>query len=866
MNTSFRSSRKTRTTPQSSVRTSDGAKGNKSATSSIFQKLFGRGEISPSTRESVQERDSGSGSSLKDVFELIRRSDSFVSLDEFKKQGLELPNSEAGTSTGTAPLSDSSSDSSDVASVTTSGTSSESIQEEQMIALQNGELSLQDVGISVSEDQLATVSGREEESMVVGGADQAESELAVIVDTPVFSSVDQVHDQAQTTAAETRQDTISDRMNDAAILLEEITQNISSGVKEKLASKGKPLTLDDQPSDIKKKPSKWKKLLSKFKLFSKPTESKEKFGTKGDLSGQKKAIAKALMQLLKDNPSAFKGLLAKYGVEDKASNSFFSKRSKLEDIAKQLLARIETASINQKGFTAKTTEVDLPGDVVDHQTPANDETTVEVTREGRNTNLRLPQIDGQDRGTTFVGCKSNQEEGTRLGNGHLTSISQNGKTLMTALRHAVLSSKKVSPDTEMNVNGTHTTVRTAVSEQLRQDPGTDVAFLKKFFPKASSDKLDAYASAMRSTNKKVSGPVMKKMAQSMANINKAKDAARMTALKQLKSMSPEDRAAVLSGDKPLKLNMTSVSLLTPVRVFGKDYQEAGILKQQLQALKDIAGENQTLDFVDDDGNTVEINVDIKTAGFNFGVNEGSDLGRSVEFENNSEAWQSLKEDMLESKLTDLTDAIRSETDPSVKKDLQLKKDAINKLVQEIDQSFSEFNPDIDTFDIPVKLAILSELSGMDTMFNCKSGKDRTGIFDIQLKASMMIINEQLDRGERINLDHISLDRMSDGSDELDNFQTKMRALVEVGKNNHRNNTGVEGYKTNSKVGSSIVKGLLTAGAKLVGHSSGHYQDSDRVNIRKFGFQDVRGEDGKVETSALQQLKETVYVDSSLTAS
>lgn len=574
----------------------------------------------------------------------------------------------------------------------------------------------------------------------------------------------------------------------------------------------------------------------------------EEMGKKGDLSGKRSVIEQALTQLRSENKEAFKELVK----ESNCKLKFFTFKSYEKQLAKHLLESAEAKSLNDGPIKTKEKKFES-GDMklTDLQRPANDSCTITCGDDKSKLSVKL----SGDRGETGVGCKTNQQEGSRLGNGNLSQLQVDGKVVCSSVRHAVISSLKVNADTPMLIDSKTQTIKEALAEAT--DGGR--ALLEQSFPSDSSEKIDKKMEILNEDNSGVNSlmrevgvlgkdedsavkkGLMKKMAQSLANQNKARDAASLHVMKQLEGMSVEDQKAVLSGEKTLDVKMVSISLLTP---FGK---EGSMLSQQVQAMEDISGLGTlTLNV---NGENREINVNIQQSCFNFGVNEGADLARSEEASLNKPSFESFKTMMEDSIRT-----IKETGTPEQKAELEKNQKCIDALTADLESRMPSFGTASDPFDIPVKLAILADLVGMGPMFNCKSGKDRTGMMDIQMKAARTILENQIKSGGEINLDAISIDKMEEGTPELETFQSTMRTMAQEtsSKEIQAENTGVQGYKTNSKASSLEAAGLNML-VKVLDSSSGGYRDTDASNMKKFGLDKP-------------QLFELLYVDSDKTSS
>lgn len=550
-----------------------------------------------------------------------------------------------------------------------------------------------------------------------------------------------------------------------------------------------------------------------------------KMGKKGDLGGKRQVVIDALKQLKSQNEEGFNKLAEKYKCKPDIS---------AKKLGKHILASMEAKALNDGPIVTKVKGFKIGGqEMTDVQTPANASCTVKCG----DTTVGLPG----DRFETGVGCKTNQSEGSRIGNGNLSNLVIDGKVVSSSVRHAVISSLEVTSTTPILIGEKTQSIAEAISES--SDNGK--ALLQKAFPKDSEAKIETKLAILKKEgSSKAKEGLMNNMAQSISNQNKATDAVRLQMMNQLQNMSPDDQEAILSGEKQMDIKMVSLSLLTP---YG---HEKDMLAQQVQAMKDISGAGAiTLNI---NGVDTPINVNVQQACFNFGVNEGSDIARGTEEALNVPSFENFATMVKES----LKNISENGTDDQKLK-LSENKDCIIKLMEDLTTRMPGFGTAEDPFDIPVKMAILSDLAGMGPMFNCKSGKDRTGQMDVQIKAVRAILETQIKSKSVIDLNAISIDKMKAHTPELETFQSTMRTMAQEtsSKEIQAENTGLQGFKTNSKL--LETGGLWKTIKNTVLHSlstaAGVYRDTDAQNMIKFGLNKP-------------QLFNLIYVDSGKTDS
>ncbi|THF57275.1 inositol phosphate phosphatase SopB [Pseudothauera rhizosphaerae] len=240
--------------------------------------------------------------------------------------------------------------------------------------------------------------------------------------------------------------------------------------------------------------------------------------------------------------------------------------------------------------------------------------------------------------------------------------------------------------------------------------------------------------------------------------------------------------AALDGET-VRLDILSISLLTPDHVRkGTNSNEQMMVKDQVKAWKDVSG-IQTFQVRDPEtGQMKEVKVDVRPIPCNYGVNEGavkgkfglsssSSLGSSVMGWNNVAG---LNGEAIGKLLgTDMDGLLRGEVpggligegihklegevandrgylrlvDPDGTNEQyapirarlssnETKLAQARELVQQIvhihqDESYKVAGKE--PYKMPTRLAVLGDMFGVKVMWNCKSGKDRTGELDAEIK-------------------------------------------------------------------------------------------------------------------------------------
>ena len=355
-------------------------------------------------------------------------------------------------------------------------------------------------------------------------------------------------------------------------------------------------------------------------------------------------------------------------------------------------------------------------------------------------------------------CCSDRMQYTHVPNLARTELTDaSGATLFSALRHGVLDAYDISVATLRKLPEQELT--TMVADLL---DGSDETVKAIRTDKSAAEKL---ASDMRTA-------ASTKMAEELAVAALVSD--------------PDKLQAALDGEV-VDLNLSSISLLTPDRVrTGSKSNEREMLRRQTEALQSLGGEQKNLRVRDASGDlrTVVVNCKIRT--FNFGVNEGAvskplhmipqdtpgwgklmSWGYAMERNNpelkallgdpestslgGSEADKKLIE--LEAKESDLLfdlelakSAQRNGTNPEStavisklerecaaigQRSAALEKAALG--AKEIWREGSYNKGGQDPYKMVSRLGVVINAMGETLAFNCKSGKDRTGQLDAELK-------------------------------------------------------------------------------------------------------------------------------------
>ncbi|WP_419536337.1 inositol phosphate phosphatase SopB [Endozoicomonas sp.] len=299
-----------------------------------------------------------------------------------------------------------------------------------------------------------------------------------------------------------------------------------------------------------------------------------------------------------------------------------------------------------------------------------------------------------------------------------------------------------------------------------------------------------------------------------ANLKRAKES-----LVAALTLKPEQlREAISTPTKSVHINLASTSLVTPDPIRRGAKSEARMLQEQVDAFRELGAKQPLkLTVVDSDGEPVTIRVTFKMALFNFGVNKGAQGtfsgvvgGWKTSDKLNKEglntligstdqhtvggivadylAQQKQKMVTLNTQLTApyLSRSQKQEIHEHLEV-MYLKRKAILQLVAQIRNIFNNKEHHYekhDAYKLPARISLLTSLIEGVPLSNCKSGKDRTGMLDAEIK----LLATQIERyGE--------VPQPGQPIPQLDAELFRDILLNSGNLDIQKLNTGAEGYKT-----------------------------------------------------------------------
>ncbi len=221
---------------------------------------------------------------------------------------------------------------------------------------------------------------------------------------------------------------------------------------------------------------------------------------------------------------------------------------------------------------------------------------------------------------------------------------------------------------------------------------------------------------------------------------------------------PAKLQAALDG-KTIDVTMNSVALVTPDwlrHIGGFANDERRMLKHQTQGLQSLASGSSPdnplrLTIKDDSGQPREIKVNLKVRTFNFGVNDYA-VAKTV-LPSHFPVWRNLmgwgfsaalndpqleellgarNDGVLGGAVADKLQKLEQSDDPKVQKRAVLLRETATQ-ARQIWKNRSFWSGNNEPYKMVSRLALTSHLMGETSLFNCKSGKDRTGQLDAEVK-------------------------------------------------------------------------------------------------------------------------------------
>lgn len=345
--------------------------------------------------------------------------------------------------------------------------------------------------------------------------------------------------------------------------------------------------------------------------------------------------------------------------------------------------------------------------------------------------LTPAQARGPDFGSAGVLCSDAHADK------HLTNLWSSryqdsaGKTLFNGVRHGTVSAYGINPGhlRKLPKSELHNLIRNNLSE--RQLAGRSIEQVAK--------KLTSRFS--------LEGMRLRDAIRGQATRNRALELVKFNLLN-----NPQALEKVRGNIGSVDLEIPSIMLVTPDRprrilgTFGikHDYDELRMTREQDAALKALAREPVQVT-IDTDRGPRTVAVNVKPLNFSFGVNSFA-LGKAGALRGWSNA-DAINRGSIERLVGDPEASGEPETglvaeylegtehgfDPSVTEQDRQAVLQLTDQIRDLYKTRAHHKQNNDPYALPARLALLTSKLGLTPAYNCKSGKDRTGQMDSEIK-------------------------------------------------------------------------------------------------------------------------------------
>ena len=405
-------------------------------------------------------------------------------------------------------------------------------------------------------------------------------------------------------------------------------------------------------------------------------------------------------------------------VSNKADNALFKPMSDPRQVRKQVAEGVRQELRSQFQPIVKSITVPSPG-------------PTDSSMQTYKSELTPAQARGPDFGSAGVLCSDAHADK------HLTNLWSSryqdsaGKTLFNGVRHGTVSAYGINPGhlRKLPKSELHNLVRNNLSE--RQLAGRSI--------EQAAKKLTSRFS--------LEGIRLRDAIRGQATRNRALELVKFNLLN-----NPQALEKVRGNIGSVDLEIPSIMLVTPDRprrilgTFGikHDYDELRMTREQDAALKALAREPVQVT-IDTDRGSRTVAVNVKPLNFSFGVNSFA-LGKAGALRGWSNA-DAINRGSIERLVGDPEAGGKPQTG-LVAEYLQGTEDGFDLSVTEQDrQAVLQLTDQIrdlyktkahhkqnnDPYALPARLALLTSKLGLTPAYNCKSGKDRTGQMDSEIK-------------------------------------------------------------------------------------------------------------------------------------
>ena len=306
---------------------------------------------------------------------------------------------------------------------------------------------------------------------------------------------------------------------------------------------------------------------------------------------------------------------------------------------------------------------------------------------------------------------------------------------------------------------------------------------------------------------------------------KAYDLLKAMAVQYLKSREPDDQQAILQGQRTPTITVVSTALLTSF--LGKlDHK---LLQVHADAFESFHGQEVEFDIIFG-GQPQRVKVRFNIINFNKAVNEFRWFGASrssQQLKMNRQAIQRLREfkaeglRLLEEKLTSNRGKIAEMGETEEAELLRQQNQALMVQIEKVNQLWARiekvsarywrlFSGSGSGYELPALVSNLAYQLGAMVHYNCMSGKDRTGMADVEAKLLAYQMDQRVKEAQEsgVSLDRANLvpkyNKFTEGDAEA-----ATRLMFESGNLDIQQiNTGVAGYKVRGAMAGLVSGGRL----------------------------------------------------------
>ena len=365
----------------------------------------------------------------------------------------------------------------------------------------------------------------------------------------------------------------------------------------------------------------------------------------------------------------------------------------------------------------------------------------------------------------------NRTQGRHVSNlAHSELTNEAGQQVFSGLRHGILDAYRINAD-QLGEKMPDARLRELITDTLLDDPKwQEFVFSRSDRPSPTRFRLHRFAFDLIRSGDAEAIRLAAERARPAANLNAARELATAAII-----ANPVLHAQAIATGQ-VTVDLDSISLVTPDRLRGRGGKEGErtYLANQKAALDSLAAQPFTVKIGTEYGHERSVQVTVRPRSFNFGVNDyavGTSPSRILlkGFMGWDEADRTNRESLaaligdpeqldevggeagqllawldgdLQAQVSDTTKAtVSSNTASSERRRTAFDEHAqraeairsVSRQIKEIFTSRSHRRSGNEPYKLASRVALLSNLLGRSTCYNCKSGKDRTGQMDAAVK-------------------------------------------------------------------------------------------------------------------------------------